>query len=176
MNVFLRKDKEMKRIISVIAVLMAVLVIFSAPGCASAPQSQSTTVKISDIEQAGMARLCKQLNDDELVPDEAVEMQYEVIGAVAGYRFTVSLDGGNALVELYEYDLDSLNDSAKSVISQVEEDGSFDMLSISTVNAQLSDNGKYLMIYNDSRSEGDNPDEAHKERRDKITEIFNKAE
>ena len=103
-------------------------------------------------------------------------MQNEVIGAVAGYRFVVTLDGGNALVELYEFDKDKLNDSAKMVIDSVKKDGTFNMLDISNVKAELSDNEKYLMIYNDPKSEGDNSDAAHKERREKITKIFDKAE
>lgn len=172
----LRKDKKMKSFKKIIALIMAVFVIASFAGCASAPQSQSDTVKISDIKEEGMAKLCKQLNDDELVPNEATDMQNEVIGAISGYRFTIALDGGNALVELYEYDPDNLNDTAKRIISEVKEDGTFNMLDISDVAAELSDNDKYLMIYNDSKSVGDDADEKHKERREKITEIFDKAE
>ena len=168
--------RKMKRFKKVIALVLAVFVISSFAGCASAPQSQSKTVKISEFTDNGIKSLCTSLNKDELIPDEATDMQNEVIGAVAGYRFVVTLDGGNALVELYEFDKDKLNDSAKKVIDSVKKDGTFNMLDISNVKAELSDNEKYLMIYNDPKSEGDNPDAAHKERREKITKIFDKAE
>lgn len=167
----------MKSFKKIIALVTAVLVIASFAGCATAPQSQSDTVKISDIKEKGMANLCKQLNKDKLVPNEATDMQNEVIGAISGYRFNVELEGGNALVELYEYDLDKLNETANRIISDVKENGTFNMLDISqNVEAELSDNDKYLMIYNDSKSVGDNADKKHKEHREKITKIFDKAE
>ncbi|MCQ4021944.1 MULTISPECIES: hypothetical protein [unclassified Ruminococcus] len=166
----------MKRLKKAVALILAVFIIASFAGCASAPQSQSETVKISEFTEKGIKTLCTNLNKEKLVPNEATDMQNEVIGAIAGYRFTVTLDGGNALVEFYEFDKNKLNDSAKKVISEVKEDGTFNMLDIDEVKAELSDNEKYLMIYNDAKSEGDNADAAHKERRDKITKIFDKAE
>ena len=165
----------MERFKKIIALILAAFIIASFAGCASAPQSQSDTVKISEIKEEGIKSLCTSLSKDKLIPEEATDMQNEVIGAIAGYRFTVELEGGNALVELYEFDKDNLNDSAKKVIDDVKKNGCFNMLDISNVNAQLSDNEKYLMIYNDAKSEGDNPDAAHKERRDKITKLFKAA-
>lgn len=173
----LRKENTMKNIKRIIALLLTVVLVMSIAGCASAPQNQSETIKISDIKEEGIATLCKNLNKDELIPAEGTDMQNEVIGAIAGYRFTVTLDGGNALVELYEFDPENPNDTAKAVISDVKEQGYFQILSYKqSIYAELSDNEKYLMIYNDSMSTGDNPDAAHKERRDKITAIFEKAE
>lgn len=166
----------MKKFKKIIALVLAAFIIASFAGCATAPQSQSETVKITEIKEAGTKALFTSLNKDKLVPDSATDMQNEVIGAISGYRFTIELEGGNALVEFYEFDKDNLNDSAKRVINEVKKNGYFNMLDISNVNAQLSDNEKYLMIYNDAKSEGDNPDSAHKERRDKITKIFLKAE
>lgn len=167
----------MKRFRSIIALIMAVFIIASFASCATAPQNQSDTVKISEIKEEGIAKLCNELFDEKLIEEEATDMQNEVIGAIAGYRFTAKIsDSESALVEIYEFDPNNLNDTAKNVISEVKEDGSFNMLDISDVEAELSDNEKYLMIYDDSKSTGDNPDSDHKERRDKITEIFNKAE
>ena len=63
------------------------------------------------------------------------------------------------LIELYEYDLNNLNDTAKSVINSVKKDGSFVILDLPAVTAYLSDNGKYMMIYTDNSIDKKNPDE-----------------
>ncbi len=165
----------MKKFAKIIAVIMAAACILSFAGCATAPQSMSETVKVSKIEQDGLKNLCTDLNKDKLIPEDATVMQSDVIGAEGGYRFTIQLDGGNALLEIYEFNTDKLSDAAKKITSDVKETGKFNMLGISDVYAELSDNGKYMMIYNDPKSVGDNPDKAHKERRDKITKIFDKA-
>ncbi len=166
---------DMKKFAKIIAALMAAVCILSSTGCATAPQSMSETVKIEKIEQSGLKQLCADLNKDKLIPEEATVMQSDVIGAEGGYRFAIQLDGGNALLEIYEFNSDKLSDTASKIISDIKESGKFNMLGISDVYAELSDNDKYMMIYNDPKSTGDNPDKAHKERRDKITKIFDKA-
>ena len=84
--------RKMKRFKKVIALVLAIFVISSFAGCVSAPQSQSKTFKISEFTDNGIKSLCTSLNKDELIPAEATDMQNEVIGAVAGYRFVVTLD------------------------------------------------------------------------------------
>lgn len=166
----------MKKFRNIIAIVISALMILSFTGCASAPQNQSDTVKVTKIEEKGIAKLAKDLLDDKLIESEAIDVQNEVIGAIAGYRFIAKIsDSESAIVEIYEYDKDNLNDTAKGVISEVKKNGSFNMLEMTDVEAELSDNEKYLMIYQDDKSKGDNADQAHKERRNKITEIFEKA-
>ena len=103
-------------------------------------------------------------------------MKADVIGAQVGYRFTTELNSSAITLELYEFDTENLNDDAKSVISQVEKDGQFNMLDFSMVPATMSDNGKYMMIYRDNKVTGDNPDEQNVQRKEDVTKIFNSAE
>lgn len=166
---------KVTRTIATVALIILMVSLFS--GCASAPQRHSDLIKISDIKEPGISQLLKNLNKEKLIPDEATKMQHGVIGATAGYRFAIKLDGGDALVEFYEFNKNNLNDSAKAVISSVKKDGHFTILDIhKPISAELSKNEKYLMIYNDTKSTGDKPDSSHKERRDKIKGIFDNTQ
>ena len=166
----------MKKTTKILAVILAAVLMLSFTSCASVPQNQSETVKISEIKEDGLKKLCTQLNKKKLIPDEGTVMQSNVIGAKEGCRFIITLDGGNALLELYDYGDGNLDETAKKVISDTKKNGKFNMLGISDVTAELSDNENYLMIYTDPKSEGDNPDAGHKKRRSDITKIFEKAE
>ncbi len=91
-------------------------------------------------------------NEEEMV----TEMQYKLIGAKAGNRYVK----GTANVELYEFDTKNLNDTAKAVIESVKNKGKFTLYD-KEVEAYLSDNEKYLMVYTDSAAE-DKASDAYK--------------
>ncbi len=107
------------------------------------------------------------------------EMDASAIGAKKGKKFAVVYEGQNVTIELYEYDVENLNDTAKSIISSVEKDGTFSIFDLPAVPAYLSDNGKFLMVYNDKSISKDNPDKTtlnyeHREEVIKDFKAFNK--
>ena len=82
-------------------------------------------------------------------------MKAEIIGAKQGRRFTAK-KSKDTTIEIYEYDLKKLDDTAKDVIESVKNDGTFINLVGETVDdVYMSNNGKYLMIYNDTTINAD---------------------
>lgn len=90
--------------------------------------------------------------------NEPKKMQANLIGASKGERYTKN----TATVELYVYNLNKLNDTAKTTIESVKTNGYFTLYN-EKVNAYTSDNGKFLMIYNDvAVGEDDTSSDAYK--------------
>ena len=88
----------------------------------------------------------------------------------SGKRFTAKKTG-DTVIELYEFDLNKLNDTAKSVIDSVKNDGTFENAMGETVeDVYLSENGKFLMIYSDKSS--DKKSEDHIETKNKVIKAF----
>ena len=86
-------------------------------------------------------------------------MNAEIIGAKQGRRFTAKKTK-DTTIEIYEYDLAKLNDTAKTVINSVKNDGTFLNLVDETVDdVYMSNNGKYMMIYNDTTITNDTKEE-----------------
>ena len=89
-------------------------------------------------------------------------LRWFFIGAVAGVQYRFSYEGSNNVtVELYEYDLDNLNDEAQAVLDSVKANGTFTVIGQEVTDAYLSDSGKYLMIYKDTQTNEQN--ELHKQ-------------
>ena len=122
----------------------------------------AATIKADDYENnlAGLEEYFIALG---YIPEKAepTKMFSEVIGAVDGDRYNFTVDSSTVYVELYEYDLDNLEDEAKRVIEEVKKDGKFYVFDDNgegniAYEATLSDNGKYLMIYTDNSTEESN--------------------
>ncbi|WP_440448198.1 hypothetical protein [Ruminococcus sp.] len=164
----------MKKIIS--ALLMASVIAISAAGCgyndaleqASKANQQTTSASQSASEQTSKEAekvykdsfdgLCSYMQDKGYYTDKAVktEMDASFIGAKQGIKYSIS---NNLAIELYEYDTTKLNDTAKEIVKEVKESNSFTIIEGYPVNAAyLSDNGKYLMIYNDTKIDKNKPD------------------
>jgi predicted small lipoprotein YifL len=164
----------MKKIIS--ALLMASVIAISAAGCgyndaleqASKANQQTTSASQSASEQTSKEAekvykdsfdgLCSYMQDKGYYTDKAVktEMDASFIGAKQGIKYSIS---NNLAIELYEYDTAKLNDTAKEIVKEVKESNSFTIIEGYPVNAAyLSDNGKYLMIYNDTKIDKNKPD------------------
>lgn len=164
----------MKKIIS--ALLMASVIAISAAGCgyndaleqASKANQQTTSASQSASEQTSKEAekvykdsfdgLCSYMQDKGYYTDKAVktEMDASFIGAKQGVKYSIS---NNLAIELYEYDTTKLNDTAKEIVNEVKESNSFTIIEGYPVNAAyLSDNGKYLMIYNDTKIDKNKPD------------------
>lgn len=164
----------MKKFIA--AVLCAGLIAVSAAGCGysdaldKATQATETT---ADATTATTAEDNAPLTDSSYEDDleglhdyfvalgyiakdtAATDMDAALIGAKQGKKYVVS---SNVTIELYEYDTENLNDTAKEIIASVEKDGTFTILELAPVKAYLSDSGKYLMIYNDKSIDDKKPD------------------
>lgn len=164
----------MKKIIS--ALLMASVIAISAAGCgyndaleqASKANQQTTSASQSASEQTSKEAekvykdsfdgLCSYMQDKGYYTDKAVktEMDASFIGAKQGVKYSIS---NNLAIELYEYDTAKLNDTAKEIVKEVKDSNSFTIIEGYPVNAAyLSDNGKYLMIYNDTKIDKNKPD------------------
>lgn len=164
----------MKKIIS--ALLMASVIAISAAGCgyndaleqASKANQQTTSASQSASEQTSKEAekvykdsfdgLCSYMQDKGYYTDKAVktEMDASFIGAKQGIKYSIS---NNLAIELYEYDTAKLNDTAKKIVNEVKKSNSFTIIEGYPVNAAyLSDNGKYLMIYNDTKIDKNKPD------------------
>ena len=164
----------MKKIIS--ALLMAFVIAVSAAGCgyndaleqASKANQQTTSASQSASEQTSKEAekvykdsfdgLCSYMQDKGYYTDKAVktEMDASFIGAKQGIKYSIS---NNLAIELYEYDTAKLNDTAKEIVKEVKVSNSFTIIEGYPVNvAYLSDNGKYLMIYNDTKIDKNKPD------------------
>ena len=129
-------------------------------------QSMDGDVQASDYEDSldGLESYFAKLgylntdSDGKVKDDSVVKMDSSLIGASAGKKYATTYDGSQITIELYSYDSSKLNDTANQVIDSVKNDGSFSILNLPEVNAYLSDNGKYLMIYNDTKIDDEDPD------------------
>ncbi|MBQ9742534.1 MAG: hypothetical protein IJV88_02520 [Ruminococcus sp.] len=161
----------------IFAFTLAVLLAFSLCGCmrnpntAKIPQvtdpAEDTKIEAKDYEDT-LDGLCAYFADlgyafptsgDEI---EAVVMDADIIGADAGYKFTYTYGGDQVTLELYSY-----SDTDNQFYKQAKSEGKITVaedLEQGTVDVTLSDNGKYLMIYN--------AEEENEERENAIKEAF----
>ncbi len=171
----------MKKIIS--ALLMASFMAILVSGCgyndaleeASKANQQTTAASQSAESEAEESKisdanykddfngLCSYMQDLGYYNDKTTktEMDASFIGAKQGVKYSVST---SLAIEFYEYDTQNLNDTAKEITSEIKESNSFTIIEDHPVSgAYLSNNGKYLMIYNDSSIDKNDPDENSKE-------------
>lgn len=176
----------MKKLIALI--MMSILTASVFVGCGNDPltsgsQTTATTAtdkkgnsleaeeteKISKEDYSkNLKGLAEYFNDLKYIENEeskTTKMQYKLIGAKAGNRYTI----GTASVELYEFDTKKLNDTAKGIIESVKNQGKFTLYD-KEIEAFLSDNEKYLMIYTDSTAD-DKTSDAYKTKQSAIKDF-----
>ncbi len=123
------------------------------------PDSIKQTDYANDLD--GLVGYLKALGYLPTKTDPTV-MLAEVIGAKKGYRYIFNVDNSTVIAELYEYDTSYSDPNAARVIGEIKETGSFHLFGQENVDgdtvyaATLSDNGKYMMIYNDGSSNQNN--------------------
>lgn len=132
---------------------------------ASSSQAQQDQTQIE--KKPGIDALADYFIADGLIKEDTkAEVAPQVIGAKEGLRYTAQVGSSSFNIEFYEFDVNNLNETAEKTLSSIRETGQFELLN-TKVNAVISNNGKYIMIYDDK---SDNPDNlAEKE---KNTEIF----
>lgn len=173
----------MKKIALITAIVMAAVLCMTGCGVNdplsnsdvyTATKAEETTVEASSGEAAEVKAedydntvegLCKYLLDLKYLSGDSTKMAADLIGAQAGYRYSFTYEKGTIMAELYGYDTNNLNDTAKKMIESVKKNGYFQIEGFDKVSASMSDNGKYLIVYLDSNLiNNDNPNEANKQR------------
>lgn len=96
--------------------------------------------------------------DGKIDESTVTVMDASLIGAKEGKKFITAYGGKAITIELYEYDLKNLNDTAKTVVESVKNSGEFTILDLPSVKAYLSNNGRYIMVYTDASIDDANPD------------------
>lgn len=88
-------------------------------------------------------------------------MKSDIIGAKQGRRFTLKhTENKTATAEIYEYDIEGLkaspDEAATTVLDSVKKNGTFtNLIGEEVKNVYMSDNGKYMLIYNDDSIKDD---------------------
>lgn len=166
----------MKNIRKLAALLLAVLLCLSLAACAvqqttTATLETSSTTEDGEPEtadknpadyEADIQGMCAYFEDSKLTAGEKVQMSYDVIGAVNGYKYTYTYNGSNVQVELYEFPTEDIPETAQAVIDAVRDTGSFEILD-STVPATLSEDGRFMIIYTDAKAGSEDANKTHKE-------------
>lgn len=112
--------------------------------------------------------LCKYLEDCKAAAGEKVQMSYDVIGAENGYKYVYRYADSAVQLEVYEFPAE-LSETAKALLDAVRADGTFKVLD-NTVPGYLSNDGRFLLIYTDAKSEKEDANKTHKEH---VLECFN---
>ena len=157
----------------ILLIVLSLAMAVSISGCAGTGGSglegveTSSAADISKIKASSYSNDLKGLEeylvDIKYIPKSCTptEMMYKVIGAEKGDRYYYTVNDSAVFVELYEYDTNNLNADAKRVIGEVKETGKFHVLSEDTseqsaaFEATISDNGKFLLIYQGSTENDD---------------------
>lgn len=165
----------MKNIKKLMALVLAAALCASLAACA-APQTAVAALETSSTTEDGetvtddkdpadydadIQGMCKFFEESGLTAGEKVQMSYDVIGALNGYKYAYSYNDSSVQVELYEFPTENISETAQAVIDSVREAGSFEILD-STVPAQISEDGRFMMVYTDAKAEGDEVSKAHK--------------
>lgn len=156
----------MKKIFALILASLMLISVMSGCGTTvpNATESTSSTEETKQAEETtyddNLKGLAEYMKDQGYIDntDNAYKMQSQLIGAEEGYRYLK----GAVQMELYKYNPDKLNDTAKDVMEQIEKNGEFELYG-KKIKGYLSDNGKYMMVYTDSAIvEGDTTSDAYK--------------
>lgn len=127
-------------------------------GAAATEQTEKKINRESyDKSLEGLAEYFNDLGYISNEKDKTAKMEAKLIGAKKGNRYSYN----TARVELYVFDTKNPNETADTVIDSVERDGSFTLYD-KKIEAFLSDNRKYLMIYTDSAIGDDTSSDAYK--------------
>lgn len=136
--------------------LMASLVACTTTTTTTTPSltidSEAAEVSADDYEKT-LEGLVSYLKDNQtLSGDEPTIMSYDFIGAIAGEKYTYTYEGATVTCELYEFDLENLDDAANEVIDSTVENGYFICIG-DEVEAVISNNHQFLMVFTISTSD-----------------------
>lgn len=167
------------------AILAAAMFMLCAAGCTGMAKSavetgdEAASLKLNDYNN-DFEGLCNYLSAhgyiNPLKDNKDItytDMDYALIGAINGGKF-IEQTKKSANIEIYEFDTTKANATADEVIGSVKSNGTFSILELPKVNAYLSDNGKFMMIYNDKTVDESKTDSESYKLREEILEKFKK--
>jgi PBP1b-binding outer membrane lipoprotein LpoB len=169
----------MKKTLTLIVSVLLVVVCLAGCGASTTTTSQYKDVK-ADMSDS-MNALVKNMRSEKYIDEEATvtEMSpvkqedtkgnsgeyggYLTVGAEEGWRFTFTYNSSNVNLELYRYNSKKLSDTGKSIIDSVKNNGYFNIADTSeNIEAYLSEDENFLMIYQDSSTEKKNINKKNK--------------
>ncbi len=118
------------------------------PNAASGASSAVASMALSDVTERNLDGMIAYLKGNGALREPTSDMKAEIIGAVAGKALQAAYGENTALIEIYEFDKNNLNDTANEVLKNARENGKFKSLD-GEMTAALSDNEKFLMLYKD---------------------------
>ena len=146
-----------KRVLLVVAA-MSLLVAVGLTGCGgttvadpnavSNTAAPTTSMALSEVSEDNLNGMITYLKGNGVIKEATTDMKAEMIDAVSGKMVQAIYGDSVALVEIYEFDKNNLNEVAKEVIQNAKENGKFKSMD-GELTATLSNNEKYLMIYKD---------------------------
>lgn len=159
----------MKKVLAALAALLIMTVclagcnndpLSSSGGSSSDADSNSIVSKDNKNYENNIDGLEEFLNDHGYINisddrSNVTETDASQLGAVAGRRYESTINNAVIFVEIYEYDVNSSNETAQKVKSSVTTSGQFQILDLEPTKAYLNGSGKFLMTYNDTT----NPEE-----------------
>jgi hypothetical protein len=178
-NTFENQGDNMKKTLTLIVSVLLVVVCLAGCGASTTTTSQYKDVK-ADMSDS-MNALVKNMRSEKYIDEEATvtEMSpvkqedtkgnsgeyggYLTVGAEEGWRFTFTYNSSNVNLELYRYNSKKLSDTGKSIIDSVKNNGYFNIADTSeNIEAYLSEDENFLMIYQDSSTEKKNINKKNK--------------
>ena len=167
----------MKNIKKWLAVAMIAALCLSMTGCMSnsgavsgvatletsaAADGEETVAKDPSAFEDGIQGLCAYMEDCKVTAGERIQMEYGVIGAVNGYKYTYTYEDSQVQLEVYEFPTEDVSEQVQSIVDSVKANGSFELLD-NVIPAQISEDGRYMLIYTDEKAEKKDANKAHKE-------------
>ena len=133
----------------------------------------SGSMELTELNKNGLDGLCNYLEGNGIVGGTALDMKADIIGAKEGKKFAFKYNDSAVIVELYQFDLDNLDEVGKETLDSVRNNGTFKVLD-KDVEAQLSSSGKYMMIYTDTKD--DDANIAQKQKAEKLVNEYDEQE
>lgn len=113
--------------------------------------------------------LCEYFEDSYIVSGESIVMSYDVIGAQNGVKYAFTYRTKPIQVELYWFDPDNISEVGETTLKSIKDNGKFTVLD-SEVDASVSENSEFVMIYMDSSADQENKNQ--KERAEELLSSF----
>ena len=172
----------MKKIIA--ALLAAVVITISASGCmggmgakpavATGDEAKSQNAADYPDTYEGLCNYLASFGYINPLKDNAdvtyVVMDYALVGATHGRRYTEQTKK-KATIEIYDYS-EARSATADEILAGIKDKGTFTVLGLPEVKAILSNNGKYMMVYNDKSIDENNKEQEEYKLREEIVEKF----
>lgn len=169
----------MKNIKKLFAVILVIAMCVSMTGCMSNARNAAVQVPALEVSAApaegeepvmkdpadysdDIQGLCKFMEENKVTAGERIQMEYGVIGAMNGYKYSYTYDGSAVQLEVYEFAAEGLSETAQTVIDSVKNNGEFELLD-NNIPAKLSADGRFMLIYTDGKAEKKDNNKAHKQ-------------